>query len=132
MSIPTVPRSILPDDEELLGIGQAARLLGEPPSRVRQRIKDETLLAVGGESELLVPASQFTDRRDKANGGETDGRLNRFVPGLITVLRDGGFRLVEIAEFLYTPDESLPGRPIDALHGHLAREVMRRAQAMAL
>ena len=25
----------------------------------------------------------------------------------------------------------LPGRPVDALHGHGAREVIRRAQAMA-
>ena len=33
--------------------------------------------------------------------------------------------------WLFTFDDSLPGMPIEALHGHGAREVVRRAQAMA-
>lgn len=53
------------------------------------------------------------------------------MPGVIALLSDGGYNDREILEYLFTPDDSLPGRPIDALHGHLAREVMRRAQAMA-
>ena len=32
---------------------------------------------------------------------------------------------------MFEEDESLPGRPAEALHGHRAREVIRRAQAMA-
>ena len=47
------------------------------------------------------------------------------------MLYDGGFTEEEILAYLFTPDDSLPGRPIDALHGHGAREVIRRAQAMA-
>ena len=60
-----------------------------------------------------------------------DGELSKFVGGAITVLLDGGFAADEILSYLFTPDASLPGRPIDALHGHGAREVIRRAQAMA-
>ena len=56
---------------------------------------------------------------------------NKFVPGIIALLADGGFSDTEILTYLFNEDETLPGRPIDALHGHLAREVMRRAQAMA-
>ena len=33
--------------------------------------------------------------------------------------------------WMLADDPSLPGKPMDALHGHLAREVIRRAQAMA-
>ena len=54
-----------------------------------------------------------------------------WITGAITVLYDGGFTEEEILAYLFTPDDSLPGRPIDALHGHGAREVIRRAQAMA-
>ena len=47
------------------------------------------------------------------------------------MLADGGYNDEEILAFLYTEDDTLPGRPIDALHGQKAREVIRRAQAMA-
>ena len=57
--------------------------------------------------------------------------LSKFVSGAITVLSDGGFDDEEILSFLFTEDETLPGRPVDALHGQKAREVIRRAQAMA-
>jgi hypothetical protein len=33
---------------------------------------------------------------------------------------------------MFTPDESLPGRPIDALRENRGSEVKRRAQAMSL
>ena len=65
------------------------------------------------------------------------------LPGLMAVLRDGGYRDSEILRWLFTPDPSLTltrdrvreqtanARPIDALHAHQAREVLGRAQAMA-
>ena len=65
-------------------------------------------------------------------GDARHGEINRFVPGVIALLADGGWRDDEILDYLFTEDESLPGRPVDALHGHLAREVMRRAQALAI
>ena len=59
------------------------------------------------------------------------------------MLHDGGYRDTEIVRWLFTPDPSLTirrdgttdrqanARPVDALHSHQAREVVRRAQAMA-
>ncbi|QPK78517.1 hypothetical protein G7Y31_08095 [Corynebacterium lizhenjunii] len=57
--------------------------------------------------------------------------VSKYVSGCITVLSDGGYSDAEIFAYLFSEDDSLPGRPIDALHGHLAREVIRRAQAAA-
>jgi len=71
------------------------------------------------------------------------GEVVKSLPGLLMVLRDGGYRDTEIVRWLFTPDPSLTvtrdgsrdaisnARPIDALHAHQAREVLRRAQAMA-
>jgi len=79
-----------------------------------------------------VPRLFFTD------GGEVAKPL----PGLLAVLRDGGFQDAEIMRWLFTADPSLTvthdgvreaisnARPVDALHAHQAREVLRRAQAM--
>lgn len=72
-----------------------------------------------------------------------NGRVVKSLPGLLVVLHDGGFEDTEIVRWLFTPDESLTvirdggtapqsnARPVDALHSHQAREVVRRAQAMA-
>jgi Rv2175c C-terminal domain of unknown function len=61
----------------------------------------------------------------------------------LMVLHDGGYHDTEIVRWLFTPDPSLTvtrdgtrdaicnARPVDALHAHQAREVVRRAQAMA-
>jgi hypothetical protein len=53
------------------------------------------------------------------------------VPGVLTVLHDGGYDDREAIRWLFTDDESLPGRPIDALRENRGSEVKRRAQAMA-
>jgi hypothetical protein len=47
------------------------------------------------------------------------------------VLHDGGYDDAAILAWLFTPDDSLPGRPIDALRENRGSEVKRRAQAMA-
>ena len=71
------------------------------------------------------------------------GEVVKSLPGLLTILHDGGYHETEIVRWLFTPDESLTvtrdgsrdpivnARPVDALHAHQAREVVRRAQAMA-
>jgi hypothetical protein len=71
------------------------------------------------------------------------GEVVKSLPGLLAVLRDGGFHTTEILRWLFTADPSLTitrdgsresisnARPVDALHAHQAREVIRRAQAMA-
>lgn len=60
-----------------------------------------------------------------------DGRLLDPLHGTVSVLRDSGFTDLEAAIWLLTPDDSLPGRPIDLLHAGRKTEVRRRAQAMA-
>ena len=47
----------------------------------------------------------------------------------IRLLTDAGFADQEIIDWLYTPDDSLPGRPIDALRENRGTEIKRRAQA---
>lgn len=85
-------------------------------------LRDRQLLAVKRERVPGVP-EVFLDaeRREIVKG----------LPGLLAVLHDGGFEDEEILKWLFEADDSLPGRPIDAMHGHLMREVIRRAQAMA-
>ncbi|WP_346844357.1 Rv2175c family DNA-binding protein [uncultured Rothia sp.] len=51
--------------------------------------------------------------------------------GTLTVLEDSGFSDEESIEWLYTEDESLPGRPIDALINGRKTEIRRRASALA-
>jgi hypothetical protein len=74
---------------------------------------------------------------------DESGHVVKSLNGLLSVLHDGGYRDTEILRWLFTPDPSLTirrdgstdnqanARPVDALHSHQAREVVRRAQAMA-
>ena len=61
-----------------------------------------------------------------------DGEIVKGVPGLLTMLSDGGWSEHEMLTWMFTPDETLPGRPIDALRENRGSEVKRRAQAIAL
>lgn len=118
-SIPAA--SILPATEELLPVPEYAERLGVPVTRVYDLIDDHKLLCVRDGNVKKIPAAFLSQK----------GTTNKFVPGVIALLSDGGYSDAEILEYLFREDDSLPGRPVDALHGHLAREVMRRAQAAA-
>jgi hypothetical protein len=101
----------------------AAAELGVSVSKVRQLIREHQLAAAvpfpgAGQQ---VPAELILD-----------GEVVKGVPGLLTVLADGGWDDVEILTWVFTPDDSLPGRPIDALRENRGTEVKRRAQAIAL
>ena len=61
-----------------------------------------------------------------------DGEIVKGVPGLLTLFADGGWDDREKLTWLFTEDQSLPGRPIDALRENRGSEVKRRAQAVAL
>ncbi|MDK8477694.1 Rv2175c family DNA-binding protein [Corynebacterium pseudodiphtheriticum] len=108
-------------DDELLTLPQVAEKLGLRITRVHDLLSAKQIIAVELEGHRYVPAAFFNDK----------GAISKHVSGVITVLSDGGFSNGEIFAHLFTADETLPGRPIDALHGHLAREVIRRAQALA-
>lgn len=119
-SLPTADDVLSPTDGIRL-LPDVAELLHVPVTRVHELLRQQHLIAIERDGVVGIPALFFDDKG-----------IAKHVPGLIAVLSDGGYSRTEILRFLYTADESLPGRPIDALHGHLAREVMRRAQAMAL
>ena len=99
---------------------EVAAQLGVSPNRVRQLIRDRRLMAVPGSGNSKIPADFLQD-----------GEVLRHLPGLITVLRDGGFTDAEVFDWLFREDESLPGTPVQALRDDRHTEVTRRAQAQA-
>jgi excisionase family DNA binding protein len=106
---------------ETLTPAEVAQTLGVSPNRVRQLIRDGRLMAVPGTGNSRIPADFVQD-----------GAVLKHLPGLLTVLRDGGFSEQEAFDWLFRDDESLPGTPVEALRGDRHTEVTRRAQALAL
>jgi hypothetical protein len=101
---------------------RAAEQLQVSVSKVRQLIREHQLAAavpVPGAGQQL-PAELIQD-----------GVVVKGLAGVLTVLHDGGYDDRESLTWLFTPDDSLPGRPIDALRENRGAEVKRRAQAMA-
>jgi hypothetical protein len=107
---------------EWLDWSETAAALGVTVSRVRQLVKEHQLACAvpSPGSGPKVPADFIVD-----------GQILKGVPGSLTLLHDGGYDDRECIVWLYSDDESLPGRPIDALRENRGREVRRRAQAMA-
>lgn len=115
-----------PDDlNELIGEwldwSQASDHLHVSVSKVRQLIREHHLAAaapVAGAGQK-IPAELLMD-----------GEIVKGVSGVCTVLHDTGYEDREILRWLFTADDTLPGRPIDALRENRGAEVKRRAQAM--
>lgn len=124
---------VLDPDEPVVNLPDVAEMLGIPVTKVHQHLRDGHLIAVRRDGTVVVPKAFFT----------ASGAVVKPLPGLLAVLRDGGYHDTEIIRWLFTPDPSLTitvdgsresqpnGRPVDALHAHQAREVVRRAQALA-
>ncbi|MFE9247578.1 Rv2175c family DNA-binding protein [Streptomyces sp. NPDC007088] len=108
---------------EWLTLPDIAERFGVEVTRVRQLVKEGQLIAVrrGENRALHVPAALL-------DGDHTVKGLT----GLLTVLRDDGFDDVEILEWMFTPDPTLPGTPAQALSENRGTEVKRRAQALAV
>ena len=99
---------------------EVAEQLGVSANKVRQLIAERKLMAVPGSGNARIPADFLQD-----------GAVLKHLPGLLTVLRDGGFSDQEAFDWLFREDDSLPGTPVDALRGDRHTEVTRRAQALA-
>lgn len=108
--------------EEWLDWSQAADQLGVSVSKVRQLIREHQLAAV-------VPAPGAGQQVPAAL--LQDGLVVKGVPGVLTLLHDGGYDDRQAIAWLFTHDDTVPGRPIDALRENRGAEVKRRAQAMA-
>ena len=102
---------------------QVADLLAVTPAKVKTMVKDHELAAgrPGDKGAPGIPALFIDDE---------EGWVVKGLPGLLTVLHDGGYHDHECIAWLFT-DQDLPGRPIDALRENRGTEVKRRAQAMA-
>lgn len=107
---------------EWLDWSQASDLLNVSVSKVRQLIREHQLAAVvpAPGAGQKIPADLIMD-----------GQIVKGVPGALTVLHDGGYDDQEAIVWLFTHDDTIPGRPIDALRENRGSEVKRRAQAMA-
>jgi len=135
-SIPAV-EDVLDPDEPVYDLPAVAELLRIPVTRVHQELREGHLVAVRRNGIPVVPQVFL------GPGGPGRAQVVKALPGLIAVLRDGGYKDTEILRWLFTADPSLTvtrdgvreavtnARPVDALHSHQAREVLRRAQAMA-
>jgi uncharacterized protein len=99
---------------------EVAAVLGVSPNRVRQLLRERKLMAVPGSGNSRIPADFLQD-----------GAILKHLPGLLTVLKDGGFSDEEAFDWLFRGDESLPGTPVEALRNDRHTEVTRRAQALA-
>ena len=106
---------------EWLDWAETGRRLGVSVSKVRQLIREHQLAAA-------VPTDGAGQRVPA--GLLMAGVIVKGVPGLLTVLHDAGYDDREALAWLFTSDDTLPGRPIDALRENRGTEVKRRAQAM--
>jgi hypothetical protein len=105
---------------EWMTVPDAAQQLSIDVSRVRQLVAERQLLAFRHQGALRIPAAFVAD-----------GRVLKGLPGTLTVLADAGFTPMESLRWLFTPDPSLPGAPVQALQENRGTEVKRRAQALA-
>src|SRR5687767_8025605 len=88
-------------------------------TRVHQLVRDRRVIAVRRDGVLRVPA-------DFIAGGE----VLKHLPGVLNLLYDARYNDEEALRWLYTPDDSLPGTPVQALQADRGTEVKRRAQAL--
>ncbi len=114
------------DLDQLVGqwltLPDVADRLGLDVGKVRRLVRDRYLVAVrrGERNVPSVPAALL-------EGGQPLPELR----GTLTVLADAGFDDAAALQWLFTPDDSLPGTPIEALRGGRKTEIRRRAQALA-
>lgn len=104
-----------------LSVAEVADRLGVSVGRVQSLRRERQLIAVRHEDALRIPAAFLA--------GDV---IVKHLPGVLTLLADGGFSDEESIDWLFTAEASLPGTPIQALHDNRATEVKRRAQASAL
>lgn len=109
---------------EWLSIEEVAARVGTSPNGVRRLLEERELIGLrrGTPKRMAVPAAFLVDRTPLAS-----------LKGTVTVLGDNGFDDEEIIEWLFTPDETLPGggtHAVDALHAGFKTEVRRRAMEL--
>lgn len=113
--------NVLDQVTQWITVPEAAELLNLPLGKVHRLIDEHELITVRVDGVKKIPAELIID-------GEPLSSLK----GTISVLLDSHFTIDEAIEWLYTPDESLPGTPMQALLAGRKTEIRRRAQALLL
>ena len=110
-----------PSADSWLTLPEAAAALAVSPAKVRQMVRDHELAMTRREDsrDPKIPAAFLVG-----------GAVVKGLAGTLTLLVDHGLTDEESIDWLFTPEESLPGRPIDALRENRGREVRRRAQVV--
>ena len=105
-----------------LPLPDVAELLDVSITRVHSLIDERAVLAlrIGERKIRSIPAEFFAENRPLDS-----------LKGTFAVLLDAGYSDEEAIAWLFTPDDSLPGRPVDALPAGRKTEIRRRAQALA-
>ncbi|RFU41327.1 DNA-binding protein [Actinomadura logoneensis] len=120
----TIESALDPGTDALVGdwidLPEAAERLGLKFNRIKQLLAERKALAVRRGGHLMMPAAFIAD-----------GQVIKGLPGTLTLLADAGFDEVETLRWLFTPDDTLPGTPVQALAENRGTEVRRRAQALA-
>lgn len=112
--------------EELIGdwltLPDVSERLDLPITKVHSLLDERALVAV-----------RITERNIRSVPAAflVDGHVLESLKGTVSVLADSGYNDEEMLRWLFTPDDSLPGRPIDALRSGHKKEIRRRAQALA-
>lgn len=107
---------------EWLPLPDAAQLLDVSITKVHGLLDERALAAlrVGERRIRSIPAAFIQD-----------GHVVESLKGTIVVLADAGYSDEELITWLFTSDDSLRGRPIDALREGRKTEIRRRAQSLA-
>ncbi|HYY12438.1 MAG TPA: Rv2175c family DNA-binding protein [Kineosporiaceae bacterium] len=105
-----------------LTLPDVAEQIGLDVGKVRRLLQDRDLVGTrrGERNVLSVPAALLLD-----------GQPLPDLRGTLTVLADSGYDDRAALRWLFTPDDTLPGTPVDALRAGRKTEVRRRAQALA-
>lgn len=108
--------------EHWLTVPDLVEVLGVDLRHVRKLLDTRALVSVRrGENNVVSVPADFVK----------DGKVVEPLAGTITVLSDAGYDDAELIGWLFTPDETLPGTPIEALRTGRKTEIRRRAQALA-
>ena len=105
-----------------LTLPDVAERLGLDVGKVRRLLQDRCLVGIrrGDPKVMSVPAALLHDDQPLPE-----------LRGTLMVLADSGYDDAAALQWLFTPDESLPGTPVDALRAGRKTEIRRRAQALA-
>lgn len=110
---------------ELLSVPDVAEALDIDVLAVHRLLKEGELVELRDEGGIRrIPADLIQD-----------GVIVKALRSVISILRDGRFSDLEIIDWLYEPDESIPtvpNTPIGALRANHGTEIKRRAQVAAL